>query len=293
VQIDICICTFRRPSIIGTLESIAGQVLPDGVSLRIIVVDNDTVPSARDSVEQSARDLGLVLLYRHAPARNISIARNACLDAADAPLVAFIDDDERATPNWIAQLLARFRHGGCDVVFGPVKPAYRDTAPAWMKTAEMHAIRPVVRAGGAIDTGYTSNVMIRTAAIAQHRFDLRLGRCGGEDTVFFNQLYHSGAVLVFNQDAIVTEDVPEARTSLGWMLRRAFRSGQSHARMQAGGYVRRLAATVLASAKFTACMGLAVSLLPSPAKWRKQVVRGALHAGVVAKLLGARDLELY
>jgi succinoglycan biosynthesis protein ExoM len=54
-----------------------------------------------------------------------------------------------------------------------------------------------------------------------------------------------------------------------------------------------LAATVLASAKFTACMGLAVSLLPSPAKWRKQVVRGAVHAGVVAKLLGARDLELY
>jgi hypothetical protein len=42
-------------------------------------------------------DLSLDCLYVHAPARNISIARNACLDAADAPLIAFIDDDETAT----------------------------------------------------------------------------------------------------------------------------------------------------------------------------------------------------
>ena len=59
-------------------------------------------------------------VYLHAPARNISIARNACLEAASAPLVAFIDDDEIARPGWLAGLVADMDAPNADVVFGKV-----------------------------------------------------------------------------------------------------------------------------------------------------------------------------
>ena len=91
-NIDIAVCTFRREHIVDTLRSIAQLELPADTTIRIIVADNDDIPSARECIERAAREFGLNLTYVRAPARNISIARNACLDAATAPFLAFIDD---------------------------------------------------------------------------------------------------------------------------------------------------------------------------------------------------------
>ena len=75
-------------------------------------------------VRAECQALGLDYLYVHAPARNISIARNAALDAAQAPLVAFIDDDETATPLWLAALLECHQQTSATIIFGPVQAVY-------------------------------------------------------------------------------------------------------------------------------------------------------------------------
>ena len=63
-------------------------------------------------VEASAERNSLQITYVHAPARNISRARNACLALATAPLIAFIDDDEVASPQWLAALMdTQTKHG--------------------------------------------------------------------------------------------------------------------------------------------------------------------------------------
>ena len=74
MNIDIGICTFRRDSLYGTLESLAAQQGPDSLTLRIIVADNDEQPLKQAEIEAQAKELGLNLWYVHAPARNISIA---------------------------------------------------------------------------------------------------------------------------------------------------------------------------------------------------------------------------
>jgi succinoglycan biosynthesis protein ExoM len=96
LSIDVLICTFRRASIRDTLDSIALQDVPGHVCLRVVVADNDETPSAQDLITGLANRYPHPLHYLHAPARNISIARNACLDHATADWVAFIDDDETA-----------------------------------------------------------------------------------------------------------------------------------------------------------------------------------------------------
>ena len=92
-RIDIGVCTFRRPELEQTLRSLAGLALPDGVSVRVIVADNDTSPSARPLVDGLRPSLPFDLLYVHCPVANISIARNACLQNSDGDFLAFIDDD--------------------------------------------------------------------------------------------------------------------------------------------------------------------------------------------------------
>jgi glycosyltransferase involved in cell wall biosynthesis len=52
------------------------------------------------------------------------VARNACLDAATAPLVAFIDDDQVASPEWLVALVGTLESSNADVVLGPVQAVY-------------------------------------------------------------------------------------------------------------------------------------------------------------------------
>jgi succinoglycan biosynthesis protein ExoM len=271
------------------------------MEMRVIVVDNDDTPSARDLVTRTCRELGLTYVYVHAPARNISIARNACIARADAPLIAFIDDDETASPGWLAALIATMDAADADIVFGPVQAVYDAAAPAWLRQADLHSTRPVIGAGGLIQTGYTCNVLFRSAVVHAAdgpRFAESLGRSGGEDTVFFHDLYEAGARMAFSPDATVFEAVPPARSRMSWLVRRAFRMGQTHAwvlnkRIAAGRLGARFAAIMVAAAKSGFCLGAAVAGLGSSRVWRRQCVRAALHAGVVAKLFGLRDVTLY
>ena len=78
-EITIAICTYKRAEIQQTLASIANQVLPKDVYIRVIVADNDVEPTMRQLIEETAKSIGIKLTYIHAPSRNISIARNACL----------------------------------------------------------------------------------------------------------------------------------------------------------------------------------------------------------------------
>jgi succinoglycan biosynthesis protein ExoM len=193
VAFYICICTFHRAHVAKTMRSISRLIVKPDWIIRVIVADNDESPTARDIVEATARDCSLSLTYIHAPARNISAARNACLDAATAPLVAFIDDDELASPDWLTALVASLESSNADVVLGPVQAVYGSNCPGWMRSGDFHSTRPVW-VGGSIVTGYTSNVLFRRAApaLSGRRFRLDLGRSGGEDSIFFSAVHRAG-----------------------------------------------------------------------------------------------------
>lgn len=292
-DVDVCVCTFRRPALAETLRGLAAQRL-DGLAIRVVVADNDTTETARDLAEAVARETGLLLHYLHAPERNISVARNACLGAVEAPLAAFVDDDEVPEPDWLAQLVLRQRETGADIVLGPVRAVYADSAPRWMRTLDLHSTRAVFRADGVIDTGYTSNVLFRTEALCSRRFDPALGRSGGEDTLFFHMLHASGARIVEAPQAVVREAVGPSRARLRWLATRAFRSGQTHALMLRAQGLARPRILVLACAKLAWCAAaaLASAAMLRPG-WRRLLVRGSLHAGVVVRSLGGRELQLY
>lgn len=291
VQVDILMCTFRREEVTATLLSLDKQSLPDRVSLRIIVADNDETPSAQARVMQTAATMQTPVQYIHAPARNISIARNACLDAAGGHWVAFIDDDETAPEDWIAKLLAAV--GEEDAAFGPALALYDDDAPAWMAAQNVHANIPE-RRGDRVETGHTCNALLRWQGTewTDERFDLSRGKTGGEDTEFFFRLFRKGANFTLAPDAAVTEPVAPSRLSLRWILQRRYRQGQSYA-VAAVGPMQKVTLAVLAASKVLICALAGIATCWSEGRRMFWLMRGAMHLGVISGCLSLKQPEIY
>jgi succinoglycan biosynthesis protein ExoM len=291
--VDICVCTFRRPHLRNTLLSIAA-LDAEGIVARVIVADNDHTPSAQAIVEAAAAELPFGVKYLHSPASNISIARNACLEAVDAEYVAFIDDDELSSPRWLRELLTVAQATAADAVLGPVAAVYNAASPRWLIRGDFHSTVPVF-VNGSIHTGYTCNVLIRwRPPIAALRFDTALGRSGGEDTDFFYRLHDLGGTIVHAPLALVFEPVPPEREKMSWLLRRRLRSGQTHgARLARPGVIGRTIVALPSAAKVCFCLYMALATALSPVAWRRNLLRATLHVGVLAGIMGARQAVHY
>lgn len=293
VTVDVCICTFRRPGVAATIASVAAQRgLADRWRLRIIVADNDMQPTAKETVRSACHAAGLTFRYVHAPAQNISIARNACLDAADADWIVFIDDDECARADWLERLFARAESR--DIVFGISQAVMAQSGiPHWMRDGAVHS--NTFAGNDAPHNGYTCNVLMRRTFIRQAglRFDLAFGQTGGEDTVFFDDARNAGARFAFAPDAVVFEEIPHGRSSLRWLVRRRFRAGQTHHAVLRRNGQAGAAITGLAAMKAAWCALVAALFAFSPRRRSHALMRASLHAGCVSAALGSAAYQEY
>ncbi|SMQ76022.1 succinoglycan biosynthesis protein ExoM [Devosia lucknowensis] len=288
-SIDICICTFRRPFLTETLRSVA-RLDAGGHDVRVIVADNDETPSARKRVQGMLDEMPFATTYLHAPAANICIARNACLDAASGDFLAFIDDDETVSEGWLLALLDKARSEKASAVLGPVRAIYPPEAPDWMTEGDFHSTLPVY-VNGTIRTGYTCNVLMRWhAPLRGLRFDTRLGRSGGEDTDFFYRLRAMGGTIAYAPDAVVAEPVTAQRATMAWLVQRRLRFGQTHGMLMSGSRFR---AMPKVAAKIAYCGAMTGLTVLSPVARRRNWLRAMLHIGVASSLLGHRTAEHY
>jgi succinoglycan biosynthesis protein ExoM len=292
IELTVCICTFRRPSLLSTIDSVARQSALTDANVRILIIDNDSESTARDIVTEFCRRTNIHVDYEHIPGQNISTARNAGLDAATTPWLAFVDDDEYASANWLAELVAN--RNAANAVFGPCEAIYDDGAPNWIKQGDYHSNR--ITESKRITTGYTSNVLIDMTFVRQYglRFDPALGRTGGEDTMFFRAMYHKGGVLKYASNAVVYERVVPSRVNLAWIVRRRYRAGQVRAlvshkfdRAEYG----RLSWT--APLKMAICAIMSVFTMPSRARAMWWLMRGVFHWGTISYALGASVHQEY
>lgn len=230
-RLTVCIATYRRPALLSSLlDDLRAQTRPPQ---QIVVVDNDPEASARQIVE-SKRDPAwpVEIVYAVQPVKNISLTRNRALAHADGQWIAFIDDDERAPPAWLAALetcAARFE---TEAVLGPVTPVLPAHAPAWIQRGAFYdgprmpsgTVVPlnVLRIGNAL-------LSARCLASLSPVFDPAFGLTGGEDGDMLMRLAQSGIRIIWCEEAEVHEPVHDSRLSAGWLLLRALRGGQDYA----------------------------------------------------------------
>ncbi|HRJ69989.1 MAG TPA: glycosyltransferase family A protein, partial [Beijerinckiaceae bacterium] len=119
--VSIVIPTYNRNRSLerALASALAQQQTCGSVSLEIIVVDNS--PDGNAAAIVAAHAGGPVAVRSlHEPKTGVANARNAGVAAAQGRWVAFLDDDEEASPDWIARLTETARATGADAVFGPV-----------------------------------------------------------------------------------------------------------------------------------------------------------------------------
>jgi len=223
-DVSVLIASVGRSSLARCVRSVQAAAAFAGVECEIIVADDSETGAAAAALD--AAELRGAVRVLAVAARNISEARNACLDAASAARAVFIDDDEWAERDWLERLTTAMDEFSADAVFGSVRAQYSEAAPAWLTRSDPFSKNPG-RRGAAVAFGSTCNVLIRMTCVRSNglRFDPAFGRTGGEDTDFFHRLHTAGGRLIAADDAVVHERVPPSRTSRAYLRRRAMSGG--------------------------------------------------------------------
>lgn len=295
-RISAIVCTYDRPAIlIHAVDSLLAQTLPPA-DYEIIVVDNK--PNAE--TELAARR-GHVRYVRE-PRAGLSLARNAGVLAARAPIVAFMDDDAIASPDWLQRILAAFAslapRPAC--VGGRIHLVYETPRPAWLPdellglygaidwSASPTPLRPGQWLGG-------GNIAFDRAALEElGGFSPRLGRTPGtllgmEEVSLCRRLQGRGRPIYYDPTITVGHRVFAERLSRRWLHRRALWQGISDARAarEELGAARRLWAIALNGGLLAMeAWRLAEAALPLPAT-RRSVYRQCTVLARAGYLLGA------
>ena len=190
----------------------------------IVVVDNDEFASAKEicqtvSVPWSIR-------YVVEPKRGITHARNrAITEVGSVDFIAFIDDDEIPSADWLDELLWAQAEFAADVVSGPVLPRFAQDIAVWVKKGGFFDARIFVT-GTQRKTCASNNVLIAIDVMRRvPAFDDAFALSGAEDTDFFLRVHQAGYSIVWSQEAAVFETISPERGNVTWLLRREYQTG--------------------------------------------------------------------
>ncbi|WP_339748323.1 glycosyltransferase family 2 protein [uncultured Maricaulis sp.] len=227
MTVSVVIPTMHRPEGLRvTIQSVLAQSRrPE----EIIIVDNAPDASARCIADNARAVARCPVIYVHEPEPGVSNARNAGFAAATGRYIAFLDDDEIASVDWLGALLDTAQTLDVPVVFGPLRAEVDapDSLPGQL------AARLYSRAGPATDSLLhepfgSGNSLIDRAAfqLPDQPFDPALNQIGGEDDAFFALLAAQGARFGWSARAKAVEVVGTARTGWSHLLARSFAFGQ-------------------------------------------------------------------
>lgn len=226
--ISVCMCTYKRKHLKLTLESVGALRLEENIDLEIVVVDNDEAQSGRDICSILAASLQHPIKYEAEPRKNISAARNKCLDIAQGDWIAFIDDDEVADKDWLSNLLDCARQYESQAVFGRVNTIYPKDCPDWILKGRFFD-RKIKISGSTVTSGACNSTLLDNR-LRKHlgiKFDESYGLTGGEDADFFHRFHLNGAKMVNCHEAFVEEEIEPNRLNANYLIKRALRIGQT------------------------------------------------------------------
>ncbi len=225
-HICVCICTYKRFELLRQLLSKLEDQETEGLfDYSIVVVDNDSSESARQTVESYARQSKMSVSYHVEPEQNIALARNKAVQNAKGDFIAFVDDDEFPSTAWLLNLYTAFNtykpNGG---VLGPVIPYYPEGTPQWLINSKI-CDRPNHPTGTKLDWDMTraGNALVSRRVFIEDRFlfDPRKGRTGGEDKELFKLMMEHGYSFIWCHEADVYEIIYPDRWKLSHYLYRS------------------------------------------------------------------------
>jgi cellulose synthase/poly-beta-1,6-N-acetylglucosamine synthase-like glycosyltransferase len=182
----------------------------------------------------------------HEPRIGLSHARNAGLQAASSPYVAYLDDDAIPDPNWLKQLLqafARYHKKRVAVIGGKILPLWLKELPAWYPSLYVSHVslldlgkEEVISEDRALLAG-ANCAFLKQALLEVGGFSEEFGRKGknlrsAEEILVANQILAKGYKCLYLPSASVRHIIFPQKLTRWWIVKRVFWEGVSSTRMQ-------------------------------------------------------------
>lgn len=293
IRLSLIIPTHNRSErLIAALESVIRQDLPAADWECVVVSNNSTDDTVARFGDFAAHYPGLNLRLVTEDGPGVSYARNRGIAETSAPLLVFIDDDERINPGFLRAYADFFdAHPDAVVAGGRIIAEYVTGRPAWLsKYTEMPIANPMdfgdaVRPFPAGRVPGGGNMAFRrSAALRYGGFDPSLGRVGrmligGEENDFFERLMRGGETCWYVPGAVMWHIIPPEKLTESYFRRLCYNVGVSQ-RLRAGMYRRYPKTLLFESLKWGATLLLSLTMPPRKSLWlirmRYEISRGLL-----------------
>lgn len=234
VSVIICTCEMERyDAFSDAVESARGQSYDD-LELVLVVDGNETVA---DRVQQDFGDDPNVKI--HCNDQNVGSQQsvNNGIELADGDIVANIDDDATAAPDWIGKLVKAYEEENALAAGGRIEPDWVDGKADYIPEEFYWLIGATYRGfqeePGEVRNTFGSNLSFRREIVedlggystADEGHDSRFQASETELCARLQREYDRGVYYV--PDAVVYHKIFDYRTDPNWLVKRAFWQGVS------------------------------------------------------------------
>lgn len=234
-SVIVCAYTLDRwPELQSAVASIREQTIP--VYEIILVIDHN-----QELFDQATKAFPDLMVVENRDERGLSGARNSGIAHSTGQVIAFMDEDAAADPDWIETLLAGYRNPKVVGVGGYVAPAWEIPAPNWLPE-EFNWVVGCSYKGLPLTTAVVRNpigcnMSFRREEIASAGgFRNGIGRvgvvpvgCEETEAAIRIRQHKPDSVYLYNPGAVVHHKVPAWRLTWRYFTRRCYAEGLSKA----------------------------------------------------------------
>jgi glycosyltransferase involved in cell wall biosynthesis len=227
VSVVICAHDQRRwESLVGAVASVEAQ--SEKPSEIIVAIDHN-----EPLLEQVRALLPRVTAIPNDLARGLGGARNSGVHAASGSVVAFLDDDAVADPEWLARLGAEYSDPSVAGVGGGILPMWPGVRPRWFPDEFDWVVGCTYRGlptGRAPVRNLIGCNMSFRRELLEELGGFRLGYgCDETELCIRLRQRHPDLTVLYLPQARVHHVVPESRARVAYFLTRCFFEGESKA----------------------------------------------------------------
>jgi len=241
MNISVILCTYNRcGSLASALESVAASRFRSAVEWEVLVVDNNSSDQTRAVAEECCRKYPGIFRYFFEGQQGKSNALNRGIRESKGSVLAFMDDDVIAEPDWLENVTAPLKDYTWTGVGGRIVPPVDFSPPAWLALDGPYSLGGILalfdkgREGSELtEAPIGTNMAFRKEAFEKYGlFRPDLGPCPGseirgEDIEFGRRLLKGGSRLWYEPSAIVHHAVAENRLQKEYFLRFLYDNGRA------------------------------------------------------------------